>query len=96
MKSLSSLHRIRVLGRELQVRTTAPPERVRQIEEYLNRKVQELEVSTKSEDQLVIAILALLNITELFFDLSTERAECSKSDEERISRLLRFIENTIR
>jgi len=95
LKSLSSLHRIKVLGRELQVRSTAAPERVREIEAYINCKVEEIEASGRSKDPLVIAILALLNVAESFLDLSSELAECSTKDNERLSRLLRSIEEAI-
>ncbi len=96
MKFLNSLHHIKVLGRELQVRSTASSERVRQIEGYINCKIEELEASTRCNDPLLIAILALLNITESLLDISTQSAECSKKDNERISRLLQHIENTVK
>ena len=95
MKSLSSLHRIRVLGRELQVRSTAAPERVRQIEEYVLGRVEEVEALSKSKDPLVVAILALLNVAESYLDLSSEHAKCSTRDNERLSRLLKSIEEAI-
>jgi cell division protein ZapA (FtsZ GTPase activity inhibitor) len=92
---LSPLHRIKVLGRELQVRSTAAPERVRQIEEYVLGRVEEIEASSKSKDPLVVAILALLNVTESYLDLSSEYAKCSTEDNERLYRLLKSIEEAI-
>jgi cell division protein ZapA len=92
---LGSLHRIKVLGRELQVRGTATPERVRKIEEYINRTVAELEASTKSNDSLGIAILALLNITEAFLELSADSENRGKTVDERITRMLRCIEDAV-
>jgi len=91
---LSSLHRIRVLGRELHVRSTATSERVRQIEEYVNNTIQELESSTACNDPLKIAILALLNVTELYLDVSSESMNCSEADNKRIFRLLQQIEDS--
>lgn len=96
MRYLSSLHRIRVLGRELHVRSTSSPERVRQIEKYVNGRIEELESSTTCNDPVKIAILALLNITESYLDISAERENRGKSDDERISRLLRHIEDTLK
>lgn len=93
---MSSLHRIRVLGRELHVRSTSSPERVRQIEEYINNRVEELESSTTCNDPVKIAILALLNITESFLEISSERENRGKEDDERISRLLQHIEDSIK
>jgi cell division protein ZapA len=88
------LHRIRVLGRELHVRSTASPERVRQIEEYINSRIEELESSTTCNDPLKIAILALLNIVESYLDISSESVNRGKTDDERISRLLQHIEDS--
>jgi cell division protein ZapA len=90
---LSSLHRINVLGRELQVRTTASPERVRQIEEYINSRIAEAEASAICADNLIIAVLALLNIAESFIDFSSESEKRSKAENDRIFRLMQYIED---
>lgn len=94
MKHLSSLHCIRVLGRELYVRSTATPERVRQIEEYVNSRIQELESAGTCNDPLKIAILALLNIAESYLDVSSESVIRGKTEDERIFRLLQQIEDS--
>ncbi len=91
---MSSLHRIRVLGRELHVRSTATSERVRQIEEYVNDRIRELQSSASCNDPLKIAILALLNISELYLDVSSESASRGKAENERIFRLLQLIEDS--
>jgi len=94
--SLNSLHRIRVLGRELQVRSTASSERVRQIEAYVNCTIAEIEASTRINDLQVVAILALLNITESYLDISSQSAEYHKAAKERLSRLLHHIEDALK
>jgi cell division protein ZapA len=93
---LSSSHRINVLGRELQVRSTASPERVRQIEKYINSRIAEAEASTKCADPLIIAVLALLNIAESFIDISSESEKRNSLDNERIFRLMQYIEDATR
>ncbi len=93
---MSSLHRIRVLGRELHVRSTSSPERVRQIEDYINNRVEELESAATCNDPVKIAILALLNITESYLEISSERENYGKEDDERIIRLLQHIEDSIK
>ncbi len=93
---MSSLHRIRVLGRELHVRSTSSPERVRQIEDYINSRVEELESAATCNDPVKIAILALLNITESYLEISSERENYGKEDDERIIRLLQHIEDSIK
>ncbi len=93
---MSSLHRINVLGRELQVRSTASSERVRQIEKYVNSRIAEAESSSTCADPLVIAVLALLNIAESFIDFSSDSEKRSKADSERIFRLMQYIEDATR
>lgn len=95
MSFLSSLHRIKVLGRELQVKSTATPERVREIEEFLVCKVDEIEASSRSKDPMVLAILTLLNVAELFLEISSVQEEVNKSNAARISRLLHYIEEAV-
>ncbi len=90
---MSSLHRINVLGRELQVRSTASSERVRQIEEYVNSRIAEAETSSTCAEPLIIAVLTMLNMAESFIDFSSESERRSKADSERISRLLQYIED---
>lgn len=93
---MNPLHRIKVLGRELQVRSTASPERVRQIEAYVNCTIAEIEASTKSNDLQVITILALLNMAETYLELSCEKTESCKTANERLSRLLHNIEDALK
>ncbi len=96
MKTLNPLHRIKILGRELQVRSTASPERVRQIEAYVNSTLAEIEASTKSDDQQVVAILTLLNLAESYLELSWKIAESGEADNKRLSRLIHDVEAALK
>ncbi len=91
---MSALHRIRVLGRELQVRSTASRERVRQIEEYVNCRIESLESSAACNDSLNIAILALMNIAESYLDVASEGVNRDEIKQERIFRLIQHIEDS--
>ncbi len=93
---MNSLHRIKVLGRELQVRSTASPERVRQIESYVNAAIAEIEASTTINDQQVIAILALLNMAESYMEISSKSSESDRVDDERLSQLLQHVEDALK
>jgi len=93
---LNSLHRIKVLGRELQVRSTASPEQVRQIESFVNATIAEIEASTRINDQQVIAILALLNIAESYMEISWKSSESGRADNDRLTRLLYRVEDALK
>jgi len=66
---VKSSHRIRVLGREIQVRSSASADSVREVEAYLNERAAEVSVSLPNADQQLIALLTLLNITEAYLAL---------------------------
>ena len=90
------MHRIKVLGRELQVRSTASPEQVRQIESFVNATIAEIEASTRINDQQVIAILALLNIAESYMEISWKSSESGRADNDRLTRLLYRVEDALK
>ena len=93
---MNSLHRVKVLGREVQVRTTASPEQVREIESFVNSRITELQASTKTVDPQVIAILALLNLAESFLQQSRENYRLNRVLRERLSRLMLHIDETVK
>lgn len=62
-------HRISFLGREIQVRSSASAESVREVEAYLNERAAEISVSLPNADQQLIALLVLLNTTESYLAL---------------------------
>ena len=93
---MNSSHRVRVLGRELQVRSTASPEQVRQIESFVNATIAEIEASTRIKDQQVVTILALLNIAESYMEMTWKSSESCREDNDRLSRLLHRVEDALK
>jgi len=85
-------HRIRVLGRELQVKSTTPPERVREIETLVNDKVAEVAGSIMGGDMQVVAILAMMNMAEAYLTLASKQEEADQLGKEKVCRLLRQID----
>jgi cell division protein ZapA len=92
---LSTSHRIKVLGRELQVKSLAPPESVRDVEAFVNGKLAEVASSVKGGDCQVVAILALMNIAEAYLDLVKEHEASRQQGKEVASRLLRRIDDRL-
>ncbi len=66
-------HQVNVLGRELSVRSSAPAEKVRTVETYVNGKLQEIGAALKSSDAQLVLTLALLNTVEELLDLRAAR-----------------------
>lgn len=65
-------HRINILGREIQVKSSASAESVREIETYLNERAAEVAVSLPNADQQLVSLLVLLNITESYLALRSD------------------------
>jgi cell division protein ZapA len=70
---VKATHQVNVLGRELSVRSSAPAEKVRSVETYVNGKVQEIGAALKSSDAQLVLTLALLNTVEELLDLRAAR-----------------------
>ena len=66
---MKTSHRIRILGREIQVKSSSSIESVREVEEYLHERAAEVALSLPNADQHLIALLVLLNITESYLAL---------------------------
>lgn len=66
---MKTSHRIRVLGREIQVKSSASAESVREVETYLNERAAEVAVSLPNADQQLVSLLVLLNVTESYLAL---------------------------
>lgn len=69
---MKSAHRIRLMGRELQVRSAASAESVQEVESYVNQRLAEVASSLPSADQQLVVLLALLNVTEAYLALQRQ------------------------
>ena len=92
---MSSLHRIRVLGRELQVKSSAPPEKVQDIEAFVNGKLTEVAVLIKGSDPQLVAILTLMNIAEEYLSLVRENEASQQHEVERLNVLLQKLDDNL-
>lgn len=92
---MNSLHRVKVFGREVQVRSSASAQDVREIESYVNDTIAQVQTSMKTTDFQILATLALLNIAESFF---LQSRECSLQEHfvrEKIARLTRQVDKAL-
>jgi cell division protein ZapA len=84
-----------VLGRELQVKSSAHSEEVREIEAFVNGKLAGVAASIKGSDPQLVAILALMNIAEGYISLVRESESSRQSEAERLNLLLQKIDNNL-
>ena len=92
---MNSSHQVRVLGRELKVRSISSAESVREVEAFVNERLAEVAASAKSTDPQVIAILTLMNLAESYLALARESDAFRRQERERISRLLHLLERNM-
>lgn len=92
---MKSSHRIRVLGREIQVKSAASAESVREIEEYLNERAAEVALSLPNADQQLVALLLLLNTTESYLALRRGTMSGSTGFQDRVDSMVAKIDTAL-
>lgn len=80
-------HAVTILGRELSVRSSAPDDKVRAVETFVNGKLQEIGSALRSGDAQLVLILALLNTSEELLELRSRQGQKADVDD-RISALV--------
>jgi cell division protein ZapA len=88
---LKTAHSVRVLGREISVRSSAPPEKVQAVETFVNDRLQEIGSALKSGDAQLVLTLALLNTAEEMLDLRVAK-ETDKSLDGRLRSIIERLE----
>ncbi len=81
---------VNILGQQYTVRSTASPDEVQRVAEFVNRQVAEVAAS-KAVDTLNTAVLALMNIGGAYLRLQDAMA-VDQHGEERLQRLLQRLE----
>jgi cell division protein ZapA len=84
-------HAVTILGRELSVRSSAPEEKVKAVEAFVNGKLQQIGSALNSGDAQLVLILALLNTSEELLDLRTLQEQSAGADS-RISSIITRLE----
>ena len=72
---MKTSHAVTVLGRKLSVRSSAPEEKVKAVEAFVNGKLQEIGSTLKHGDAQLVLTLALLNTTEELLELRSRREQ---------------------
>lgn len=88
---METVHTVKVLGRELKIRSAASAEVVREVEKFLNDKVADVERALKGGDTMSVAILTLLNIAESYLSLRRSLTE-SQGQDQRLVELIQRLE----
>jgi cell division protein ZapA len=88
---LKTAHSVRVLGREISVRSSAPAEKVQAVETFVNGRLQDIGGALKSGDAQLVLTLALLNTAEELLELRAAR-EADTAFDNRLASILEKLE----
>ena len=88
---MKTTHIVRVLGREISVRSSAPAERVQAVETFVTDRVQEIGSTLKSGDAQLVLTLALLNTAEEMLNLR-DLKESEQAVENRLREIIERLE----
>jgi cell division protein ZapA len=92
---LISTHSIRVLGRDLQVKSASTPEHVAQVEALVNEKLAEAGRAVSGGDNQVVVILAMMHLAEEFLAAKRKLDEERRVCEVRISRFIEQLDRQV-
>ncbi|MBJ6725822.1 cell division protein ZapA [Geomesophilobacter sediminis] len=85
-------HTIKVLGRELQVKSDATPEEVAEVEALVNSTLDEAGIALSGADTQLVVILAMMNLAEACLKARNQVEEQQRTLHSRIQTLLSRIE----
>lgn len=71
---MKQTHLVNILGREIPVRTSASEEKVREIETFVNIRIDEVRARLAAADPQVVVSLAMMNLAEQYLAQQEERA----------------------
>jgi cell division protein ZapA len=78
---MTKAHLVTVLGREIPVRSSAPEEKVREIEAFVNERIDTIRTRLTTADPQLLITLAFLNVAESCLELQAQLAGSKNLDE---------------
>jgi len=84
---------VEISGHKYIIKSDAEEEYIYEIADYLNKKIEEVSLTTKTVDTLNLVILAALNIVNDFFRARNEQGELKQWVESKSRHLVSFIDN---
>lgn len=89
----SNIVRVTIFGQEYVIKTSADPQYIKDVAAYVNDKMNEIKDSGLDVDsqQLKIAVLASMNITDELFDLRKESNDLINEVENKTNHILEIV-----
>ena len=93
----SNVVKVNILGQEYVISTSADPKYIKEVAAYMNEKMEELKDSgiDANSQQLKIAVLAGMNITDELFAQKAQQKELIDTVEAKTIAITDFVESKI-
>lgn len=88
--------KVNIFGTEYPVKGTIDVEYIRQVADYVDSKMHDVEKNTSAKSSLKVAILAAINIADELFREREEKRGLVRSLEEKINRLSQLINENLK
>lgn len=88
-------HLVTVLGREIPVRSAAPEEKVREVEAFVNERIEAIRIRLTTADPQLLVTLALLNLSESYLELQRRQDGSGSTLEARLASMLEQLDHAL-
>lgn len=83
---------VKILDQNFNIHTDASPDQVERIAEFVNKNIQQALMKSKSGSPFNAAVLAVLNITEKYFDAIEKQQDLKSRVAEKSKKILGLLE----
>lgn len=91
---MKQTHLVTILGREIPVKSSAPEAAVREVETFVNSRIDEIRAKLTAADPQLVVTLAFLNLAEQYLSQQAGQAEATILDT-RLQELLGRIDDAL-
>lgn len=77
---MKQTHLVTILGREIPVKSSAPEAAVREVETFVNNRINEIRAKLTAADPQLVVTLAFLNLAEQYLSQQAGQAEATILD----------------
>jgi cell division protein ZapA len=96
MSSEGAVLKVNIYGTEYPIKGEVDVEYIRQVAEYVDRKMREVDQTTTAKSSLKVAILAALNIADELFRERDEKNSLAQNLEAKLNGLSKLINENLK
>jgi cell division protein ZapA len=96
MSSEGAVLKVNIYGTEYPIKGEVDVEYIRQVAEYVDRKMREVDQTTTAKSSLKVAILAALNIADELFRERDEKNSLAQNLEAKLNGLSKMINENLK